>query len=136
MKKRTLEEKYNTQKSHATIRGIKWKLTFDEWKLWWEGNGGIELRGVHGLCMARKGDTGPYSISNIECITFAQNSSDGHSNKKRNYKPSYVCGEKHGMSKLTDKQTRSIKQDTRLLKEIASEYDVSIARISQIRSKS
>jgi len=60
----------------ATRRGIPFLISFQEWIEWWGAD--FEKRGHKGddLVMARRGDTGPYFIGNIEKITARQNSID------------------------------------------------------------
>ncbi|RYE95686.1 MAG: hypothetical protein EOO77_42410, partial [Oxalobacteraceae bacterium] len=70
--------KYTSQRDKAKIRGIEWKLTFEEWDKWWVDSGHKSERGRFrgNYCMARIGDTGPYEIGNIFCALFEVNSGD------------------------------------------------------------
>ena len=67
---------YATQKSGAKRRGIPFLFTLDEWIKWWGDD--YDLRGVtrYDICMARKGDTGPYEIGNVSKLTNYQNDQD------------------------------------------------------------
>ena len=75
-----LKSRFNVQRTHARIRGIEWKLTFDEWLDIWQSSGKLHLRGrTQGqYVMCRKGDTGPYSIDNVLIDLQANNNKDGH----------------------------------------------------------
>lgn len=71
--------KFVSQKRNASKRGIGWDLTFKEWWDIWQESGKWDLRGRgQGYCMARHGDTGPYSKGNVEIITIGQNFSDSY----------------------------------------------------------
>ena len=72
---------YLDQRAKAHSRGIDWEFTFDSWIAWWGED--FDKRGRDGteLVMARRGDTGPYSIENVTKITARQNLEDGHLNR-------------------------------------------------------
>lgn len=75
----TNARKYVRQRTNAKARGIDWELTFPEWIGIWKESGKFELRGRgKGYCMARVGDTGGYSVDNVEIITIGQNFSDSY----------------------------------------------------------
>ncbi|QQG32169.1 hypothetical protein CkP1_0146 [Citrobacter phage CkP1] len=76
--------KYNSQRHAAIRRGISWELTFEQWIEWWKSTGKYNERGRkgHEYCMCRKGDVGPYSLSNIYCATNNQNTRDAVKNGK------------------------------------------------------
>lgn len=67
--------KFYTQQNHAKRRGIEWKLTFEEWLLWWGEDLDKRGRGFGKLQMCRIGDEGPYSLGNIYKGTHNHNSS-------------------------------------------------------------
>lgn len=73
---------YSSQKGNAKNRGIHWDMTFDEWWSIW--NDYYHLRGVgtNGLVMARNGDVGPYSVSNVHLTTKLGNAQEHHRNPK------------------------------------------------------
>ena len=80
---------FQSQKANAKTRGIEWKLTFDEWLNMWFDSGKWKERGQgsNQYCMARKGDTGPYSLDNVEIMTNKKNISERISwNAKISYK--------------------------------------------------
>lgn len=70
---------YVTQRHAAHRRGICWEITFKEWLTVWRESGFLAVRGVGvgSYCMARHGDTGPYSPHNVSIIPTQQNSFDG-----------------------------------------------------------
>ena len=70
------KRRYHQQKDNARKRGIEWGFTFSEWRDWWLTNDRCLRRGNshRHLCMARKGDTGPYSPENVYLATKMENS--------------------------------------------------------------
>lgn len=74
-----VRDAYRYQKRNAAFRGIEWNLNLAQWWEIWHLSGKWEKRGRgHGYCMARKGDTGPYSPDNVYICTCAQNTSDSY----------------------------------------------------------
>ncbi len=92
-----LRKAFNTQKYDAANRGISFDFkSFDEWLNWWENTGHLPERGPYKgqYVMARYGDTGPYEIGNIQCITSSQNHLDrniGNTWNKGRKHPTVVC---------------------------------------------
>lgn len=80
-----LKDAFNKQKISAKFRGVGWDFSFDEWLQIWEKSGRIELRGKGKgkYVMARFGDIGPYSPSNVEIILCEKNTSDCRTNNPR-----------------------------------------------------
>ena len=73
-------QRYKQQQSRAVTRKIEWHFTFETWLKKWIDSGKLLQRGrkKDEYCMARFGDTGPYSEANTEIITNGQNHSDFH----------------------------------------------------------
>lgn len=73
---RVAEKAFQDQRQAAKKRGIPFLFTRDEWWAWWQVDGRWDRRGsrAHNLCMARKGDVGPYSAENVYPATMAENS--------------------------------------------------------------
>jgi hypothetical protein len=73
---------YNYQKNSAKRRSIDWQFTYESWLSTWEKSGYFEQRGrgAGKYAMARFGDVGPYSPSNVEIITHEKNASDCRKN--------------------------------------------------------
>jgi hypothetical protein len=69
----TLRQRFERQQRNAKQRGIRWELSFSEWLTIWGDNIDKRGRGRDQLCMARKGDIGPYAIGNVQIITNAEN---------------------------------------------------------------
>ena len=70
---------YYNQCRKAGYRGIEWNITFPEWWRVWQESGKWERRGRgKGYCMARHGDSGPYSVENVYICTIGQNFSDSY----------------------------------------------------------
>lgn len=71
--------RFECQRKSAKVRGIEWRMTFKEWWTIWQESGHWHERGRgKGYCMARYGDTGPYSADNVEIITIGQNFRDSY----------------------------------------------------------
>jgi hypothetical protein len=53
------------------LLGIPFQFTFQQWSEWWLTDNRWSRRGRKAgqLQMARKGDSGPYSPDNVECVT-------------------------------------------------------------------
>ena len=70
-----IKNKYYSQKARAKIRGIEFKLTFNEWWDIWQTSGKWEQRGkrAESYQMARYNDTGPYSVSNVYITKMKKN---------------------------------------------------------------
>ena len=67
------------QRQNARSRRIGWELKLWDWWMIWQESGKWEQRGRgQGYCMARKGDTGPYSKDNVYICTIGQNFSDSY----------------------------------------------------------
>lgn len=73
---------YAGQKRGARGRGIKWEFTFASWIAVWEESGKFAQRGrgADKYVMARFGDVGPYSPTNVYICTNSQNLIDAKSN--------------------------------------------------------
>ena len=74
---------YLSQKNNAKIRGIKFLLTFEEWRDWWGDD--FDNRGctTDKLVMARIGDEGPYALGNIKKILHSDNLREGHEFRRK-----------------------------------------------------
>lgn len=73
--------KYMDQQARARQRGIGWSLTFGQWWAIWCESGVWAMRGRsagNSAVMARQGDTGPYSVSNVYITSLARNFVDSH----------------------------------------------------------
>lgn len=60
------QKAFNSQKSGAKRRGIKWNLTFKEWCDFWGEDFHNRGSGHDKLCMQRFHDKGAYEIGNIK----------------------------------------------------------------------
>lgn len=67
------------QKSQAARRGIGWFFTFMQWWEFWRYS--YTERGNGKLVMARFGDVGPYSPSNVKIMTSAANVGEWRANR-------------------------------------------------------
>jgi hypothetical protein len=79
------KRKYLVHRTNAKMRGVEFKLTFEEWFCWWMDTGHYSERGreVGKYVMARKGDVGAYELGNIECVQAQVNSVAAHLGKTR-----------------------------------------------------
>lgn len=75
--RRGVYARFVEQKANAYLRGIEWELSLAEWWGLWEASGFWNQRGRTGYCMARKGDTGPYSENNVYFCPTSQNGKNG-----------------------------------------------------------
>jgi hypothetical protein len=87
----SLKHKYNVQKNSASIRGIEWNFTFEQWLNWWGDDINLRGRSKNSLCMARYNDCGDYSPENCYKSTTSDNIKLGQlkndtSDKNRNRK--------------------------------------------------
>lgn len=75
---RDMKIKFNSHKQDAKRRGIPFLFSFEEWRDWWLADGRWlrRGRGVGNLVMARHGDVGPYSLSNVRPATREENMAD------------------------------------------------------------
>jgi hypothetical protein len=66
--------KFYVQRTKAVSRGIRFLLTFEQWRdIWTESGHWHERgRGKANYVMARKGHAGPYEVKNVRIITQAQ----------------------------------------------------------------
>lgn len=84
-------DRYWKQKQQARLRGIEFKLSLEEWLLWW----GVDIcnRGKKAgqLQMCRKNDEGAYELGNIYKDTVQGNIS--FSNSIKPHKKKYLSSE-------------------------------------------
>ena len=80
-----LKTRFNKQKNTAGDRGIEWLLSFEQWLSIWVESGHLCERGLgkNRFVMARRGDVGPYSVSNVFICTHSENSRDARQNHQR-----------------------------------------------------
>lgn len=71
--------KFNCHKGNAKKRGVPFLLTFDQWWDIWQRSGKWDKRGCKPGCyvMARRGDTGPYAVYNVDIVKFTRNLAEG-----------------------------------------------------------
>lgn len=69
---------YSAHRNGAKEREIPFEMTFDEWWTIWKDYFHMRGRGANDLCMARKGDEGPYAVGNVYLTTKLGNSVDYH----------------------------------------------------------
>ena len=120
---------FHNARSNAKARGIEFSFTFMEWVSWWEnylGKSWMKKRGAHPdqYCMARLGDKGPYSASNVQCITNRQNSSDKSKNKHK----------EKATWKLSKDQMQKIYLAKGTLTQLSKRFGVSTSTISSVKN--
>lgn len=74
--------RYKQQRMRAKQRGIEWQFTFPTWWKTWQDSGKWPERSVAGYVMARYGDSGPYSPTNVHIILQADNMRETHQNHR------------------------------------------------------
>lgn len=82
--KKTPLLKYKQQKRNAMLRGIDWDFTINSWWRVWDESGKWNKMGrcLGEYVMARHGDIGPYSPSNVYITTCSDNISSGYAFRK------------------------------------------------------
>lgn len=77
-------EPYRSQRGSAGDRGIDWCFTLASWWAVWQASGKWERRGCAAdkYVMARFGDAGPYSPSNVYITTLRENSRDYYRHRR------------------------------------------------------
>lgn len=97
------KRKWQVHRTNAKMRGIEFKLTFEEWFCWWMETGHYSERGnCRGeYVMARKGDKGAYELGNIECLQAQENSVAPHLGAVRpaSWKAAISAGQKRRFKK-------------------------------------
>ena len=80
-------KRFNQHARDASIRGIPFLLTYEEWCYIWDQSGHWDQRGrgPGKYCMSRIGDTGPYAVGNVYINLFSENSRDAHKGKPKTY---------------------------------------------------
>lgn len=129
--KRTPREAYNDQRKSAIRRGVGWQFTFEEWVSWWEANLGpdwFRLRGhkTDQYVMARKGDKGPYTKSNVRCALVQDNHNEYNLNK---------AGQKGKVHRphLTDVVVIEIYKSADLYADIAKRFSLDVNSVHRIK---
>lgn len=79
------KRRWQVHRTNARMRGIEFKLTFEEWFCWWMDTGHYHERGreVGKYVMGRIGDKGAYELGNIECVLSNVNSTAPHEGAER-----------------------------------------------------
>ena len=70
---KTPKARYFQQRANAYERGIEWEISFEEWWSLWEPHWANRGREKGQLVMARHGDDGPYSLTNVSIKTVEEN---------------------------------------------------------------
>ena len=83
-----VKARYTQQLCAARKRKIEWLFTFETWWKMWNDSGKWNQRGrkLGQYCMARKGDTGPYSPENVDIVLNSKNCSDAAKGKTNYWK--------------------------------------------------
>lgn len=90
---------YERQKGSAKHRNIEWKFTYEDWLSWWGTDIDKRGRGRGKLCMARKGDVGPYNPSNVYKATHEENLHVGHYRKIKGPQPKELVERRAAMTR-------------------------------------
>lgn len=127
-------KKYKTHKANSRRRGIDFYFSFDEWVNWWFDKLGPDWESLRGCsrgkyCMARIGDTGPYSPENVKCIPFSEN--------LREMVDNGTCarGEARNRSSLTPESVAEIFLSVEKAAVLAKKFGISQGTICDIRSR-
>jgi hypothetical protein len=127
--KRDLRKDFLWQKAGSKKRGIPWQLTFDEWLSIWKKSGKLHRRGKYRehYVMARYGDTGPYSPTNVYITTIEDNSSTGQAGKSK--KPDQRRKIAQSVSKRKHKSVHTPVGVFRTSRECADYYGISTTTV-------
>src|SRR5690348_12983126 len=77
---KTPRGKFRNQKNGARVRGIPWRLTFEQWWALWAPHWDKRGHGAGKLQMCRHNDSGAYEVGNVYIATHEQNVSDAWKN--------------------------------------------------------
>lgn len=106
---------FTLQRYGANMRGIAFKLTFEEWWDIWVLSGHWPDRGCRKgqYVMARFGDVGPYAVGNVRIISVEENRSEQrYSPERRARIVQALRGNKHG--RANKGKTWSVSEAARL----------------------
>lgn len=98
------KQAYLYHKNGASLRGIGFLLTFEQWFQIWHDSGHIDERGrsLHQYQMARYGDVGPYAVGNVRIITCAANKAEFvHTEEQKRKISEKMTGRKRFISEVT-----------------------------------
>lgn len=99
---------YTKQRDNAKKRGIGFELNFKTWWDIWQESGRWAERGRgKGYCMARFGDSGPYSKDNVYICTIGQNFSDSYITKPARVRRSLTTHCKRGHERTEENAVHS-----------------------------
>lgn len=109
----SLAWRFHNQRQAASHRKIEWSLSFVEWMEIWLSSGKLAERGQGRgrYCMARKGDTGPYSADNVYITTCDNNVRDYQAELKTR---GVVCAD--GYTRLPEKAGNVSRKPGRVVK--------------------
>jgi hypothetical protein len=96
--------KFWMQRTLAGCRGIEWQLTFPEWWQIWLDSGRYEERGRNdprAFVMARIGDVGPYSATNVYICTTHENGREWAKNERHPTNRRRACAPEKAVSDLS-----------------------------------
>jgi hypothetical protein len=108
---------FNNQRQNAIKRGISFEFTYDTWVDWWGADIVNRGKGKGKLCMARKGDTGPYHPDNVFKLEFELNVSQaqkGRPSHKKGVPQSLESRLKNSIAQKAIHAERKLKKEIEL----------------------
>lgn len=89
--------KYDQHRRNAGKRSVPWEFTLESWCRKWIESGKWAERGSGKYAMARNGDVGPYSPTNVDIIPNAQNIKDAWRNRPQFARKPRACKKQGGL---------------------------------------
>jgi hypothetical protein len=127
-----LKRAFYSHRQNAHTRNIPWELTFAQWLQIWVESGHLAERGLghNKYCMARNGDIGPYSITNVKIVTTDENLYDRVINNR------LPKGHDHHNAKLTEDKVRYIRKnpDNLTTRQLSELFEVGLEAIQRVRN--
>ena len=108
-----LRRRYSMQKSGARVRGIEFRLSYEQWLAIWTESGHLDERGrgPAKYCMARCGDRGAYEVGNVKIITLIENVAETWANlsdeARAKHKAAMTVSNRRGWKFNPDKHRRN-----------------------------
>lgn len=130
--------KYKQAIRNARARGIGWEFTYVSWSMVWTKSGHWEERGnkPENYVMARFGDKGSYSPSNVEIITWYQNAKNIRlSEEEKDHLRKINLGNKHCLGKKNALGYRHTKEAKASMSKSRMGHTYNLGRIASEETK-
>jgi hypothetical protein len=100
--------KFKRAQYHAKGRGIRFRMTFEEWCQIWNDSGHWHERGWRRgtYCMARFGDKGAYEVGNVKICLNEENRAERNTNYPLSREQCALTGRNPWAEKSPEEQAR------------------------------